>query len=123
MFEDVTLSWAGVDYTVDANAVMPLIAKVEAALTKERDGESAFQVIYRDGGPPLSYLAMAYGTALRAAGAVVRDEQVYAQMFSEKKKIGDKAMAQAVAGIIALLIPPAHFNPSSDKQPGKPAAS
>lgn len=111
-FEDVTLSWKGMEFTVPANKQLMLIARIEDALAGEK-GEQAISVLFRRGGPPFSRLAVAYGAALRFAGARVTDEEVYLTIQSdiaEKSKAAVAATMQAMlAGLIAIISPPASY--------------
>lgn len=109
-FEDVTLSWQGKDYIVPANKQMMLIAKIEDALAGD-SGQQAFTILFRKGGVPHSRLAMAYGAALRYAGAGVTDEEIYLSIHQD---IADESRQQVAAkfsmmtmGLLALISPPA----------------
>lgn len=123
IFSDITVSWEGAEYIVPAREVMPLIAAVEHQLTIGRDGQSALQVIYRDGGPPLSNLAMAYAAVLKQAGVTVEAGEVYQQILVGDKETGGQMMADAVVNLIALMMPPAAFQPEANGAPGNPGAS
>ena len=108
-FEDVTLSWGGKDFVVPASRQLMLIAKIEDALGGDT-GEQAVAVLFRKNGPPHSRLAMAYGAAMRYAGASVTDDQVYLTIHED---IANKSAAAVqgtiqtmLAGLLAIISPP-----------------
>lgn len=108
-FQDVTLHWQGDAYTVKRDRLMGLIADVEWALSGGRPNVNPLAVLYNDNGPHPSRLAAAMGAALRYAGAVVDDLQVYEVIVSGVIEGDDTAKLQsyqAVAMISALLVPP-----------------
>jgi len=84
IFEDVTLTWDGVDYVIPANKCLRLAYKVEMALRQD-SGLNAFELLHN---PPMTSLAFAYGAALRFAGVVVTDEAVHAVLVRDFVKIG-----------------------------------
>ena len=102
VFEDVTLTWKGDEYTVPSNRVMGLIATIE-------DHISIAQ-LYRDGGPPLSKLASAYASALKYAGCRVSNEDVYASCFQD----GQRIIPELVAGLLSMMIPPSVLQQPAD---------
>ena len=107
-FDDVTLSWKGEDFTVPANRVLMLVCKIEDALAGD-DGDQALAVLMRRQGPPHARLARAYGAALRHAGAVVTDDEIYLSLQTELSKGGADgvaAMQNAIINLIAIVSPP-----------------
>lgn len=94
-FSDVTLEFNGEKYTVPGSNLLPLIARIEGVITLAEliDCER----------PSNAKLAMAYGQALRFAGAKVGDEELYLSIFQEG---GAQKMAGAVSGLLSLMIPP-----------------
>ena len=115
-FEAVTLSWRGQSYTVPANQQMMLIAKLEDALEGE-SGKSAIEMLFRNGGPPHTALARAFGAALRYAGASVSDDEVYLSIHEDIASGSAKqAYAKTAGMIIALLavISPPTFKVSNE---------
>ena len=94
VFQDVTLDYDGNAYTVKSNKVMMLIAEVEDVITL---GEmtSGSKV-------PLAKVAMGYAAALNFAGAKVGTDEVYQSLFQH----GSDGAVSAVAGLMALMIPP-----------------
>lgn len=107
-FEDVTLSWRGEDYIVPADQQLMLIAKIEDALAGE-SGEQALSVLMRSQGPPHARMAMAFGAALRHAGANVSDNDVYLSMQSDLSKgKADRiaAIQMATVALISIVSPP-----------------
>jgi hypothetical protein len=107
VFQDVTLTWKGSDYTVPANQVMRLIAKVEDIIT--------LQDLSKEGGPKLSRLSEAYMMALSVAGCKVQHDEVYAAMFGDG---GADAISASVNGLLMMMLPPESYQPDT----GKPKA-
>jgi len=107
-FEDVKISWKGAEYTVRANGIMSLVAKMEDAISGD-SGKPAIQVLTSNGGPSIPRLSMAYATALRHAGADVSDEEVYLSIvsgFSEGDVDAAHVMQRAIMAILAIMAPP-----------------
>lgn len=107
-FDDVTLGWKGDEFVVPANRMLMLVCKIEDALAGD-SGEQALTVLMRRQGPPHARLAMAYGAALRFAGADVTDNDVYMSMQTELSKgdaEGVASMQSAVINLIAIVSPP-----------------
>jgi len=109
-FDDVTLAWQGVEYTVPANAQMMLIAKIEDALSGDT-GQQALSVLFRREGPPYSRLAAAFGAALRHAGARVTDAEIYLSIQSDlvNKTNSQKteAIQSCIMALLSIISPPA----------------
>jgi hypothetical protein len=103
-FADVRLEFGGKGYTILANRLLPLIARLEGIVTFVE----LIQIQAR-GGVPQAKLAMAYGEALRYAGADVSDDEVYYTMFPGDEEYKSGAVAAAVTGIMALMLPPEHM--------------
>lgn len=107
-FEDVTVSWKGADYTIRANTMMPLVAKMEDVLSGD-SGKPAIQVLTTGTGPSIPRLSMAYAAALRHAGAHVSDDEVYLSIVSDFAQ-GDVEVAvkmqRAVRALLAIMAPP-----------------
>lgn len=95
IFQPVMLSWKGDDFEVPADRVMMLIAQVEDIVTLPE--------LLSPKGRPLAKISMAYGAALRYAGAKVRDDEIYASMFSEGSS---ESAASAVNGLLSMMLPP-----------------
>jgi len=107
-FEDVKISWAGAEYTVPANRQLLLIASIEDALSSGA-GKSALQMLMQEGGPSTSRLAMAYGAALRFAGASVSDDEIYLSIMEDmaQKDISVAVKIQsAIMALISIIAPP-----------------
>jgi len=94
-FSDVALDFNGNQYTVAGADILPLIARIEGVITL---GELVDHTR-----PSNAKLAMAYGQALRFAGAQVTDQELYLCIFQEGAA---QKMAGAVSGLLALMIPP-----------------
>lgn len=107
-FEDVTVSWAGEDYTIPANKQMGLIVRIEEALTGGT-GSQAIAVLLSPGGPSHARLANAFGAALRYAGADVSDEEIYLSIMSDmvdnKANVAIKVQG-AVLALLSIIAPP-----------------
>lgn len=105
IFEPVTLTWEGQDYTVLATRCMRLAYVVEMALRQD-SRLSIFELLEN---PPLTALAMAYAAALRFAGAVqVRDEQVYLVLARGVTGPAEEAarIRDTLDGVLGMLLPP-----------------
>lgn len=97
VFEDVTLSWDGKDYTIPANKMMKCIARLEEVVTLNELHGYALR-----GGAPIGKLAMAYGAVLRYAGATVTDEEIYLNLM---RKLSDVGIITSVKNILSLMLP------------------
>ena len=95
VFKPVVLQFAGVDYTVAPHEVLPLIAQIESVITL---GDLA-----NGKRLPNAKIAMAYGLALRYAGAHIIDDDIYKSLFAPGA--ADK-MSEALGGLLVLMIPP-----------------
>ena len=112
VFKDVTLEYKGDEYTVKANELLRLIAKIES--------EISISELTREQGPPLSKLALAYTIALNCVGARANHDEVYEQLFSTE---GAVSVANAVPGLLTLMLPPATYQPAETaKESKKPEA-
>jgi hypothetical protein len=91
----VILNFDGKNYEIAPDQILFLIAKIEDVITLSQllDAQR----------PSPAKLSMAYGLALRHAGAKVTDGEIYQSIFKEgsAQKIGE-----AVTGLMALMIPP-----------------
>lgn len=108
-FEDVTLTWQGNALIVPANRLLMLIAKIEDALAGP-DGDQAIAVLFRRNGPPHTRLAAAYGAALRYAGHVVTDEEVYLSIHVDiatmtKGQVA-ASMQERIMALLSIISPP-----------------
>jgi len=113
-FEDVTLSWAGADYTVPASKQMMLVATVEHHLSLNPatgEFEPPLQVLFRRGGVPATRLAFTLGAALRYAGAKVTDDEIYLSIQEDlANKSGEEKVRKShdiITSILAIISPPA----------------
>lgn len=116
LFKPVVLTWKGREYNVPAEQVMMMIAKVEDILTLPE--------LMNPKGRPLAKISMAYGAALRHAGAKVTDEEIYSAMFQAGEQAG--AAASAVQGLLLMMVPPSAIEqkqPEKKEEPPKDAAS
>lgn len=103
VFEEVTLTWEGREYTIAPDRLMQAIARIEDTLTLAELHDYA-----QRGTAPLGKLAIAYASALRHAGAPVTSDQVYAGMFRQDGagvSVEAAAMA-AINGLLAMMLPP-----------------
>jgi hypothetical protein len=99
IFEDVTLTWKGQDYTIESTKVMGAIAKVEEVITLRE----LFN-FYQKSDAPMVKLSMAFGSVLRYAGAKVKDEEVYAAMFNHEDQ---NSVTNSINTLLAMMVPPA----------------
>ena len=106
IFKQVQFSWDGEEYTVQADQVMGLIARIEEIIT--------LQELTGKRGAPFAKTAMGYGEALRYAGAKVSNEEIYAAMFKGDK---GKAIHAAVNGLLTMMLPPEEVAEKPKKKP------
>lgn len=110
IFKPITMAWHGTEYTIPADEVLRCIAEVESVLTL---GDIAnMQARSR---LALAKIAIAYGIALRFAGAQVSDEEVYAGMFKDAGAELQRRALGAIFTLQALMVPPEHLR----AEPGK----
>lgn len=102
IFEDITLTFGGSDYTIPSTSVMRLIAKIEDVISLQ---ELTSQ-------PKLSKLAEAYTVALNQAGAKAKTEEVYASLFGDG---GMENIQNSITTLIQMMIPPANYQPDEEK--------
>lgn len=122
IFDDIRLEWGGREYVIRSNRVMGAIARIEDVVTLDelrRYGEKQTA--------PLGKMAMAYGSVLRYAGAVVADDEVYAGMFAGESG-GADAMAASIYSLLEMMLPPGPMPAAGDEKElppgnGKPAAA
>lgn len=115
VFEPVTLTWDGRDYTIAADQVMRCIAAVEEVITLGELNEFSIK-----GQCPLARVAQAFGVVLRFAGCQVRDDVVYAGMFS---KGGGNAARDAVQTLLLMMVPPSTYRGVPTSKKGAPASA
>jgi hypothetical protein len=114
LFDDVRLEWCGRQLVIPANKVLGAIARVEEVVTLQELIDHGGR-----GSVPVAKVSMAYGAVLRYAGAEVSDEDVYAGMFGE----GAAQVAESVAALLMLLVPPGVGDKAKDAPPGNGAAA
>ena len=111
VFEDITLAFGEDEYVVGGDdSIMMLIGKVESFITLQELSSGKI--------PPLSTLAAAYATALQHAGATVSSAEVYASLFGS----GQTSAANAVAGLLAMMVPPSALRDNAGKPKAKAPA-
>src|SRR5262245_34944655 len=98
LFEPIELTWKGLTYKIPSGRVLKAVAKVEEIITL-----SLMSTAAQAGSVPVAKVAMAYGSVLRFAGAVVEDEEVYEAMMSGGTD-GQSTM-QLVNGLLVIMIP------------------
>lgn len=106
VFEPVVMTWKGVEYEIAPDRVMMLIAKIEDILTL-----SEIFAYQSRGAAPMGKLSMAYGVALRYAGAKVRDDEVYQGMFAE----GGSSAGTAINALLSMMLPPTELQTPNDE--------
>ena len=102
-FQPVVLVWEGKDYTIPADQVLRCIAMIEEVCTL---GDLARAQL---GKIPVARLSMAFGIALRYAGAQVTDDEVYDGMFTAKGADLMRQVRDKVSMLQQLMIPPGHL--------------
>jgi len=98
-FDDIRLTWHGIDHVIPANKVMGAIARIEDIITLTEIYEASQKRSVK-----FSRVASAYGAVLRYAGAKVTDEEVYLGMFEGQSAI--TAVQEALTGLMSMMIPP-----------------
>ena len=96
-FDKIELRWKGQTYVVEPNRVLRLIARVEEVVTVDELVKYAQRQT-----APMAKLSMAYGAALRYAGVVVTDEEIFESIFSGNNSA---EVTQAVTGLLSMMIP------------------
>lgn len=114
IFDPVTLTWKGADHEVAPDKIMGLIARIEEIVTL-----SEIHAAAQKGGMPLAKLAMAYGSALRYAGARVADDEVYASFF----EAGSDAIPAAISALLSMMVPPSRIAAPAQGTPAKKRAA
>jgi len=110
VFEDVKLSWKDKVYTIKADNIMRLLARLES--------EDISLYDLRSHRPPLAKISIAYAIALNHAGCPVIPEEVYAEMFSGTADVS-AIVAGAVTGLMMLMTPPDNYQPYISKDSEK----
>lgn len=116
IFEPVTFSWDGKEYTIPEHQVMKTIARVEDVITLVQ-----LQQAMESGSFPMAKLAQAYAIMLRVAGLRVTDEEVYDALFKP-----GQMQSSAVGALVALqmmMIPPARLKKVEETPTPKQPAS
>ena len=106
IFDAVTISWKGTDYTIEPDRIMGAIAKVEETITLKELGEYA-----NKGDAPMAKLAIAYTSVMKYAGAKVNEAEVYGALFERESNIN---IFGCITALLAMMIPP-----SRDTEPKK----
>lgn len=101
IFQDVTLSFANKEYKIEANSIMRCLAQIEDVISLAELTNKTHV--------PMVKLSMAYGIALRYAGATVSDEDIYANVFEPGSA---HVVQEAVSGLLLMMIPPAKYQNS-----------
>lgn len=97
VFNELNLTWKGIEYTVPADNILRLIAKVEDVITLNE-----LYSYSQKGAAPLAKLATAFGVILRYAGAKVRDDEIYMTIVNGQSD----AATVATQTILAMMLPP-----------------
>lgn len=130
-FEDVTLTYSGVDYTIKAGKLLPVIADIEDIL-RGTGTQPAVQVLLRPGGPSYPRLAMAYASALNAGGCGVTGDEIYLAImddFAKGKSEAAEKVQMAIFALLQIISPPLalelskHDGHSGDDEPGEAIAA
>jgi len=96
--EPVRLEWAGEEYRIPPRQIMGAILAVEDVMTL-----GALAAAAQSDSAPVARIAKAYAVALRWAGAVVDDYDVYRAIFGRDRF---SKMLAAVNGLLGLMVPP-----------------
>ena len=87
-FDDIKIGWKGAEYKVPSNRCFGLLARIEEVLAPAGSGLNAIDLLSDPRKAHLTKLVMAYGVALRYAGATVTDEEIYLSVSQEITKGG-----------------------------------
>lgn len=98
IFQDISLSWNGAEFTIPASRVLGAIAIVEEQITFPE-----LLLAMQSGKPPLATIARAYGGVLRYAGARVSDDETYAGMFDAARQ---EQVITAINALLVMMVPP-----------------
>lgn len=101
VFEEVRLTWNGVDYVIPPDRMMRCIAMIEEIITLAE--------LHRDMAarrPRLAKLAQSFGAVLRYAGAAATDDEVYAAMYKSGKDMHEQ-ITGTTHTLLMLMMPPA----------------
>lgn len=109
VFNELNLTWKGMEYAVPADNILRLIARVEDVITL-----SELYSYSQKGAAPLAKLATAFGTILRYAGAKVSDDEIYRTIVNGESD----AAAVATHTILAMMMPPEELIKGNES--GKP---
>ena len=102
IFEDISLTFGGDEFTIKGNQVMKLIAQIEDVISLQ---ELTSQ-------PNLSKLAEAYALAINYAGGKVMIDEVYASLFGDG---GPENIQSSITNLIMMMIPPSSYQPDEEK--------
>lgn len=98
IFDEVVITWNGVDYKIAPDKIMGAIARIEEIITLKELGGYA-----QKGDAPLAKLAMAYASVLNYAGAKVSDAQIYQAMFDNTNSTN---IIGCINVLLTMMIPP-----------------
>jgi len=107
IFEDVTISWAGKEYTVKANEVMGLIRRIE-------DHISWNDLISKQA--KISRLSDAWAEVLSYVGVGITPEEVYELLFDGATM---DQIWNSVNTLMIIMVPPKHLQKKTEAS--KPA--
>lgn len=109
IFNEVTLSWGGRDYTI--KPTMDLVNRIE-------NKHSLARLAYRmgQGDTPLSHVAGVLGILLRSAGAKVDDGEIYTELMT-----GDSESIQAMCSTVLVAVFPKTASGNDEAPAKKPA--
>lgn len=110
LFDEVVLTWDGEQYRLTPN--LEHVGRVENVITL-----TALMKSMQEVNPPFVKVSRAYGILLRAAGASVTDEEIYAAMFGDGET--QSAAFAAISALLAMMIPKSVVEKSSKKRQGQ----
>jgi len=100
VFEPITLTYAGEDFTIPATRVMGAIARIEEHVTlTELATWGSDRAKIR-----VTKLAAAYGSLMRYAGADVTDDDAYGYLFADAA--GLSGVVTVAQTLMVMMIPP-----------------
>jgi hypothetical protein len=100
IFKNIIFVWQDKEYTVKANEVMQLIAKIEDIISLQELTNS----------PKLSRISEAYTVALSHAGCEATIEEVYCSLFQSE----GANVQTSITSLVMLMLPPDTYNPENN---------
>lgn len=117
MKSNLTIKWAGKDYTILASEAFEVADQIEDVITISEIPALAAR-------PKLTTIAKVYGIMLRHAGAKVRDDEIRSAILAEMKSGQTENIIAdgALVALMEILFDGAVDNGDGDDEPKKTSA-